>query len=377
MYKKLSAWVFLIILTAGMAWYVSGGVECIMSGSDIKESLPENYRISSGWEIADAVTDNMLPCYDKALKMRTRLTLATGSRKEGNIYISKERLLREPEIIDEKSVLTVTGYINSFYNKYSVPTCLTALPEAAEIYTECLPENASIPSQLGELDTLYENIDTKIRTIDAYHVLSTFKDSYIYYRTDSGCTANGAYFLYRSVIRKMGYSPVSYDRCTIFHVKNDVRGDLYNVCLYGDVTPDMIDVYICENSSTVRQVRKFDGNTWCEGSFYDEEALENGSARDYFTGSPCLLTEIETDVENGKKLLFIKDSYGNNMLPFLSQHYSRIDAVDINCLDRDITEITDPSEYQQVLILCSGYTFSNDSAFSFLSDSSKTGGENK
>lgn len=376
MHKKISAWIFLFILIAGMVWFVMGGTEYILSGRSIKESVPDNFSLTSGWEFADSAADDMLLGYDKALGIRTNLTLATGSKKVGNIYINKERLLREPESLNENSLLTSAEYINSFYNKYSIPTYMTALPEAAEIYTECLPENSAIPSQLEALDRFYENIDTKIRTIDSYHVLSTFKDSYIYYRTDSGCTVNGAYFLYRSMIRKMGYNPVSYDSCTISHVRNDIRGDLYDVCLYGDVTPDMLDVYTCENSSTVTDIRKFDGNTWEEGSFYDEEALKAGDARNYCIGQPCLLTEIETNVENGKKLLYFKDSYGNSMLPFLIQHYSKIDVIDINCLDRNITELTDPSEYQQVLIFCSAYTFSNEEAFGLISENKATGGEN-
>lgn len=373
MYKKFFAWLFLAVLITGMAWLITGGMEFILSGKNPRENLPENFRFSSGWEYADAVLDDTLPGGDNALKLRTKLTIATGNKKVGNIFISKERLLREPEIPDENAVLRSAEYLSDFYNEYTVPTCLTVIPEAAEIYTECLPENVTIPSQLDVLDKFYENIDTKIRTIDAYHVLSTFKESYIYYRTDSGCTANGAYILYRSLIRKMGFNPVSYDRCTISHVKNDIRGDLYDVCLYGDVTPDIVDVYTCKNSSTVTEVRKFDGNIWQEAEFYDESVLESGRAGEYCTGSPCLLTEIETDVENGKKLLFLKDSYGNNMLSFLTQHYSEIDVIDMSCIDRAITEITDPSEYQQVLILCNGNTIADADAFGFLS----VGGENK
>lgn len=372
MYKKLSSWLFLAVLTAGMVLLIISGTEYILSGSEQENKSFDNLYISSGWEYADSVLDDTLPERDRALKLRTKLTLATGSRKVGNIYISKERLLREPEIPNENAILESAGYISSFYNKYTVPTCLTVIPEAAEIYTECLPENVAITSQLDAMDKFYQNIDTKIRTIDAYHVLSTFKDSYIYYRTDSGCTVNGAYILYRSLIRKMGFNPVSYDSCTISHVRNDMRGDLYDVCLYEEVTPDIVDVYSCENSSTVTQVRKFDGDSWYNGKFYNDEVLKTGRAMDYCTGIPCLLTEIETDVENDKKLLYLKDSQGNNMLPFLTQHYSRIDMIDMSCIDRDITDIIDPSEYQQVLILCSCNAFSDAKAFGFLSD----GGEN-
>lgn len=370
MYKKLYSWIIFPIMLIGMAWLVCAVIDNAMSGDNYVDKDLNNVNISSGWNGADAVIDDKLIGYDKALAIRTKLTLASGSRKVGNIYISSERLLREPEPLDDDAIIAAAESINNFYFEYSVPICMTAFPEAAEIYTECLPENVNVPSQLASLDLLYENVDSKIRTVDSYHVLSTFKEDYIYYRTDSRCTANGAYFLYRSLIRKMGYYPVAYDSCTISHMRNDIYGDLYDVCLYDKVTPDMIDIYTCENSSEIISMRSFDGQRWNESSFYDKNALESGSAESYYIGKPMLLTEIETNVENGKQLLIFKDSYADNMLPLFTQHYSKIDIIDMTCLDRNISELVFPSDYQQILILCDADTFSDSEAFKYLYQSS-------
>lgn len=369
MYKKLSAWIILPILFVGMIWIIIGIFNNNMS-EKVQTGFSDNvnFKMTSGWNYADAFLDDMLIGYDNALAIRTKLTLAAGSKKFGDIYISSERLLREPQPLNKESLLETADIINSFYLKYSIPTCMTAFPEAAEIYKECLPENITIPSQLEQLDSLYENVDSKIRTVDSYHVLSTFKEDYIYYRTDSRCTSNGAYFLYRSLIRKMGYSPVPYDSCTISHIKNDIHGALYDICLYDKVTPDMLDVYMCTNSSNVVSMICFNGVEWKKNSFYNEEALETGNLESYYIGTPVLLTKIETDVENGKRLLVLKDSYADNMLPFLIQHYSKIDVIDMNCLDRNISKLVHPSDYQQVLILCDADTFLNVEAFEYLRD---------
>lgn len=140
MYKKLSALVLMIILLAGTVWIISGGIFHILSGRDFNESFSENIQFTSGWNAADTMVDDMLPFYDRTLWLRTKLTLATGSRKIGDVYINKERLIREPAVLDESSLIETAEYINSFYLKYSIPTCMTAFPEAAEIYVECLPE---------------------------------------------------------------------------------------------------------------------------------------------------------------------------------------------------------------------------------------------
>jgi hypothetical protein len=62
------------------------------------------------------------------------------------------------------------------------------------------------------------------------------------------------------------------------------------------------------------------------------------------------------------------------MLPFLIQHYSQVDAADITKLDRPASELTDLSQYSQVLILCDADTLENAESFSFLIDKTDNGG---
>ena len=364
MRNKFSAWILLLVLHMGMAWFLIAAVKLIISGGEVNGIT----GITSGWEAADSVVDDMLPARDKAVRLRTDISLAMGNEKIGDIYISEERLLREPDVLDETEVSRTAQYINSFYREHSIPTCITVFPAAAEIYTDCLPEYANVPSQLEAIDSFYEQTDAKIRTVDANHVLSTFKDDYIYYRTDSRCTVYGTYNVYRSLIRKLGYYPVSYDSWTISHVKNDMRGDLYQTCLYDGPTPDILDVYTCENSSEILSMRSFDGENWSDSSFYCAAALESENAAEFYMGKPVLLTSIETDVENGKKLLVFKDTFCDSMLPFFTQHYAYIDIVDMSCIDKPITEIVEPSDYQQVLIMCEADSINNSTYFSYMAE---------
>ncbi len=356
--KKITALVMLPLLFGGFIWAAVGAFQR-------DEENSEAAYVSSGWEAVDSAFDNSLAGYDAALRLRTALTLGSGNRKVGNVYIHKERLIREPVSLDRNALGAVAENINAFYKRYSVPICMALLPEAGEIYTECLPEHVTVPSQLSDLDEFYSLIDPKIRTVDAHHILSTFKDDYIYYRTDSGCTAYGAYCVYRNLIRKMGYYPISYDSCFISHVKNDFRGDLYGDCLYDKVVPDILDVYTYENSCTVISMESFDGNVREKRVLCDESRL-NDSPEYFYAGEPALLTEIKTDSQSEKNLLIIKDSRGDAMLPLLVQHYTNISVIDIDCLDRPITDLLAPERFHQVLFLCDADSMVNTEAFAYL-----------
>ena len=374
MQKKFSAWLLLFVLHMGMAWMLIAGVQYLMKNpsAEAEENSGQSFF---GWEKADALFHDTIPGADIAMELRTKLSLAMGNRKIGDVYVSSERLLQEPSALDESALLETAQYINTFYAQYTIPTCLVAVPSATEIYTEYLPDHANVESQLTQMDAFYEMTDAQIRKMDAYHVLMTCKDDYIFYRTDSKWTSYGAYCVYRNIIRKMGYYPVSYDSYSITHVKCDFQGDLYEACLYQEVIPDILDVYTCENSSVIESMRSFDGMQWADCTFYNEEELEQENADAFYMGAPKLHTEIRTDVENGKRLLVIKDSYGDCMIPFLTQHYAQIDVIDINCLDRPLAELLNPAFYQQVLILCDADTFENTDAFFYLTEGTETGGE--
>ena len=79
--------------------------------------------------------------------------------------------------------------------------------------------------QVGYILTSY--FDLHIRKTDAYYILEAESNDYIYYRTFPYWTSYGAYSVYRSVIQKLGFVPISYDHYTVSHVKSDARGALY------------------------------------------------------------------------------------------------------------------------------------------------------
>lgn len=373
MYKKASAWVLLFLLNIGMAWLIIAGVKCILTDNYSIDRESSSYAVS-GWEKADEFLRLSFPAAENAIELRTHLSLLTGNQRVGGVYLSEERLLEEPEKLNSSQLIRTAYHINEFYQTYSVPTCLAAIPSASEIYTDDLPEHAVVPSQLEHLDDFYELIDTKIRVVNALHILSTFKDDYIFCRTDTKWTSYGAYCVYRSLINKMGYYPISYDSFSITNVKNDFRGDLYQKCLYSRVVPDILDVYTCKNHRTITSMNTFNGNSWQECSLYNYDALENDSNTSFYMGGTGMFTRIETDAENEKKLLILKDSLCDNMLPFLIQHYTQVDIVDIEQIDRPVSELTELYQYNQFLILCDADTLEKEEAFSFLIEKNDNGG---
>jgi hypothetical protein len=83
----------------------------------------------------------------------------------------------------------------------------------------------------------------------------------------------------------------------------------------------------------------------------------------FYLGEDCEKMSLKTNVENQKKLLLLKDSYADCMVPFLMQHYSEICILDVTKLKHSVPELTDVSEYSQILVLCDADTYGRQKVF--------------
>jgi hypothetical protein len=84
---------------------------------------------------------------------------------------------------------------------------------------------------------------------------------------------------------------------------------------------------------------------------------------DFYAGANCEKLVIQTDVDNQKKLLLLKDSYADAILPFLTQHYSEICVIDVTEATHELDALVDCGDYTQMLVLCDADTFAKPQLF--------------
>ena len=153
-----------------------------------------------------------------------------GLSQINQVYLTPSRMLEAPDVLDADALEQTAEQINAFYQENQTPICLLAAPCATEFYQDQLPTGVLFHSQKAQLERFYDALQTPIRTIDPYPVLMPVQEDYIFYRTDTKWTSYGAYCVYRSVVQKMGFLPISYDTYVVSHVYGAYRGDLYQQC---------------------------------------------------------------------------------------------------------------------------------------------------
>ena len=75
---------------------------------------------------------------------------------------------------------------------------------------------------------------------------------------------------------------------------------------------------------------------------------------------------IETPVANKRRLLLVKDSYANSMIPFLTQHYREIVVVDPRYYFNSLEDLIQSEKITNVLFLYNSNTFFADDSLKIM-----------
>lgn len=213
----------------------------------------------------------------------------------------------------------------------NVTTFSMPVPNSAEFYTQKQYHTGST-SQKDMFQLCKDNLGENVTYVDAYSALARHTNEYIYFRTDHHWTHLGAYYAYTALCQTTGMTPVDPDDFATGQWDNFV-GSLYTyTASYAQSkvlkeNPDT--VYYWKPSANI--------TTMC----YTSTGLTGG----YAMGTICKVNE---DVENkyltfmggdhpvavvttdtpGPAIMVIKESYGNALISWLTNHYSKIVLID-------------------------------------------------
>ena len=260
--------------------------------------------------------------------------------KDGALYDVFET--PDPELL-EKNFQSV----ESFAENAGIPVSFSLIPSSAYVYKENLPDNAVCFDQQTMLNRA-ENINGYF---DLSQPLLDAKDGYIYYRTDHHWTSDGAYEAYKAICEDMGLNP--YER--VFRKSyEDFYGTLYSNSGARLIESDTVDTYETADITVYDAEGK-------EMSFYDDSYADRKDKYSVFLGgNHGLLKIVNGENKDGEKLLLIKDSYSNSLLPYLTHNFSEIHVYDLRFNKTSVAKYIEENGIDRALVLYSCDNFASD-----------------
>lgn len=207
------------------------------------------------------------------------------------------------------------------------------IPTSSEFY---VPEDITgfTSSQKEKIDHIADKLNG-VTNVDAYSALKAHTEESIYTRTDHHWQPLGAYYAAEQFAKAAGagdkFAPLSqYTEV----VKDGYMGSLYNYSKSENLKsdPEPFTLYISPNDKALK-------TTYYDTAFqngYESDLFVTRDGSNYycsFLGSDDRIAKIETDCDNGKTLVVMKESYGNGLIPFLTQCYQTIYVCDARYFD--------------------------------------------
>lgn len=267
------------------------------------------------------------------------LVFGTGSDIRGcnSFSCNRAKLEAYAEVVNE--------YQDTFPD---VQVYFLAIPTAVEFY---LPEEEkpNVGSQRKAIDILCEALSEKVKAVDAYDSLLHHRDEPIYSRTDHHWAPLGAYYAAEVLTKEAGVpfrNLDAYDR----KVVHDYVGSMYTFTKLQEFkqAPEDFVYYVPREATyktqyvtyTYDKKRKeiVSETEPTQDSFF--RSYKDGSAAAYctFMGGDRKLTKVVTDVANERRVLLLKDSFGNALSSFLFYSFAEVHVVDCRYFTKNIID---------------------------------------
>ena len=318
---------------------------------------------------------------DELVTLKTAADTALGKNYVNGVYLADDGYYIQDYQEDRSRVDMNIGSLNSFAEGLDsdIPVTFLLVPNASCVLRDKLPAVNKCGDQQETAEHIREILSDRIELAYPEEALRNEGGS-CYYHTDHHWTAHGAELGY-SVLRQIMDLPAAegFEK-NVIELK-DFYGTLYSKAPASWAKSDTVQLTEYEgNDITVRYVSQsgdhavpaectdIGGVPTKQGLF----AKAPGSTKDKYAsimGGNFALCEIETNGVSDEKVLLLKDSYANAVLPELCAQFKHISMIDLRYYhfeEETVSEYVKSHDIDRVIYIYNIDFINTDSNFGYL-----------
>jgi len=186
------------------------------------------------------------------------------------------------------------------------------------------------------INTIFAAEDPAIVKINPVDEIRRHRKEYIYFNTDHHWTSLGAYYAYRSFCAAANLEPISVDSIPS-KVKPGFLGFFHRLTRSAILknNPDSVRYYLFPDTTNF-YIGSNSIGYWAASKMYAEQAKGDNSYSVFLQGD-LPICKMETQHKNGRKIVLVKESYGNAFAPFLTNNYEKVIVVDQRSYKGDLS----------------------------------------
>ncbi len=290
--------------------------------SDIESSVPDTSNNVSDSETSKEEEQQMQEIESMLIIVGTRILEVYGGDRNGDTIRYAEILNNFADTVDP-----------------SVKVYSMVIPKASAYYLEQSDSSKYdkyIYTNKTDIEDIAAHLSDKVTDVNIYDILGRHANENIYYRTDHHWTAIGAYYASEVFANLAG---VDIDALSEFREEKTegFHGSLFGYAKLNPTilnNPEIFYVYYPDADYTVTYHSDgFDSsprtNKGGDGGFiWDKNDKTTSWYSSFLRSDSYAVKAVSNSCKNGRKLLIVKDSYGNSLAPFMLEGFEEIYIVD-------------------------------------------------
>ena len=290
-------------------------------------------------------------------------------RKETNgVIVTKDGYLAVRPEYENTTILSenLDAISNFFEANNKAPSYLLVAPRAIDVIADKLPATFCDNYGENEFRLLKKKISSE-KLIDTSESLKNLSErgQQIWYKSDHHWTTIGAYEAYLMLCQRLGESEYSLEHFNTERVSDSFLGSSFSrsgLPKFSSFT-DTVEIYRYTDDESIEITAPTQKKT--SMGFYDETALLKKDKYQVFLGGNLDLLQIRDTKKEKQKILLIKDSFANSLVPFLALHYD-IDVIDLRYYKASLKNYIEENEFDKILLVFGIDTLSTDTSCTYI-----------
>ena len=329
-----------------------------------KKETSKPAETSQVQESSSKKQESSVPVQESSLQ-ESKMGEAEYTVENGIIVVKHNGHYRALELFGGGTGNNYAEALNNFHKDLgdSVTIYSMIAPLASEYY---LPSNYSglSVSQKDCFDGIVSKLDKGIVSVDIDSVLAQHTAEDIYFRTDHHWTPLGAYYAAQTFAQAAG---VDFKDLSTYQ-KHDIEGFVGTMYAFTEDAninndPETFTYYTPSNlDKCVTEHYDMDYTNMSEWDFFVDVGDPQHNAYLTFMGGDEQVVRVKTNVKNGRKLLVVKDSYGNAVPGYLFGSFEEIYVVDMRYFERNLVDFVKEQGVTDLLFTMVTYSAVGDNA---------------
>jgi len=267
---------------------------------------------------------------------------------------------------NKKSGERYAGVINAYRDRLPVNVNVFDLVNPTSVEFYCPADYRRLNGDQREnINHIYANLKAGVIPVNAYSALAAHTGEDIFLRTDHHWAALGAYYAAEEFCKTAGvpFADISeYERVVIPGYVGTMYGYSGDSRILNN--PEDFVYYKPQNDYETTYYNYDDPETPIKSWLFVKQPVSMSYC--VFMGGDSKITRINTDVKNGRRLAVFKDSFGNALVPFLTNSFEEIIVIDIRYFPFKAVDYLTDNNITDVLFANNIFAANTDSLIDYI-----------